>query len=129
MTLIANTNDGLIPLFVVAALVALQSPARRGILIGLGAAAKFAPLALAPLFARPRGDRGRRPLVFALAMTAVIAFSVIAYAPHGDLGVVWSQTLGFQLHRHSLRKDQNAAQGQGVGWGLLGGQPAVTSQQ
>ena len=100
LTLVANTNDGLVPLFVVAALVALGSPARRGIMIGLGAAAKFAPLALAPLFARGRGSRGA--VVFALSMTAVIAISVVAYAPHGHLGVVWSQTLGFQLHRHSF---------------------------
>src|SRR5437764_11508992 len=99
LTLIANTNDGLVPLFVVAALVAVGSPVRRGILIGLGAAAKFAPLALAPLFAR---GRGRVPSAFALSMTAVIAIAVFAYAPHGDLGVVWSQTLGFQLHRHSF---------------------------
>ena len=99
LTLIANTNDGLVPLFVVAALVAFSSPVRRGILIGLGAAAKFAPLALAPLFAR---GRGRAPFAFALSMTAVIAIAVFAYAPHGDLGVVWSQTLGFQLRRHSF---------------------------
>jgi glycosyl transferase family 87 len=103
LTLIANTNDGLVPLFVVAALVAFASPARRGIMIGLGAAAKFAPLALGPLFARVRGRGGvRGAAVFALSVTAVIAISVLAYAPHGDLGVVWSQTLGFQLNRHSF---------------------------
>jgi len=91
-----------VSLIVVFALLAVSTAPVRGALVGLGAAAKFAPLALAPLFARPRGGRGRQAVAFALAMTAVIAFSVIAYAPHGDLGVVWSQTLGFQLHRHSF---------------------------
>jgi hypothetical protein len=55
----SNSNDTLVALFVVAALLALTferesrklSALVRGAAVGLGAAAKFAPLALAPLFA------------------------------------------------------------------------------
>ena len=44
------------------ALAALRSPPGRGALLGLAAAAKFAPLALAPLLARAApARRGRRP--------------------------------------------------------------------
>jgi Glycosyltransferase family 87 len=100
--LVANTNDGLVPMFVVAALVAISSPVRRGLLLGLGAAAKFAPLLLAGVFATAGGDRGRRSLQFALAMAAAIAVPVLVYSRPGGLGVFWSQTLGFQMHRHSF---------------------------
>ena len=55
-----NSNDGLVGMFTVLAMLALTlTPARRslaaagaGAAIGLGAAAKFAPLLLAPMFAR-----------------------------------------------------------------------------
>ena len=102
LNLMANTNDGLVPLFVIWALVAIASPVRRGLLIGLGAAAKFAPLALAGLFATANGDRRRGSAVFGLSMAAAIAVPILIYAKPGGLGVFWSQTLGFQFHRHSF---------------------------
>ena len=102
LNLVANTNDGLVPLFVIWALVAVASPVRRGILLGLGAAAKFAPLALAGLFATANGDRGRRTALFAVSMGAAVALPILAYAKPGGLGVFWSQTLGFQFQRHSF---------------------------
>ena len=42
----SNTNDGLLAMLIVYSLLALSSPPGRGLLVGLGAAAKFAPLAL-----------------------------------------------------------------------------------
>ncbi|HEV3230323.1 MAG TPA: glycosyltransferase 87 family protein [Solirubrobacteraceae bacterium] len=98
-----STNDGLVPLFVVYALLALSSPVLRGALLGLAAAAKFAPLALAGLLAAGRGERrARSTLIFGLAMAVVVGASVWAYLPGGGLHVFWSQTLGFQLRRHSF---------------------------
>ena len=47
----SNANDSLIALLVVLAFVAIASAPARGLLLGLAAAAKFAPLALAPLLA------------------------------------------------------------------------------
>ena len=55
-----NSNDTLVALACACALLAFarRSAVGTGLAVGLGAAAKFAPLGLAPLFAR------RRPLVF-----------------------------------------------------------------
>jgi hypothetical protein len=49
LVIAANTNDALVPLFIVYALVLLRSPPLRGALAGLASMAKFAPAALAPL--------------------------------------------------------------------------------
>ena len=61
--LMSNTNDTLISMLVVYALLALSSPPARGALIALAGAAKFAPLALAPLFATGRGEGSTPALV------------------------------------------------------------------
>ena len=53
--LMSNSNDGLISMLLVYALLALSSPPARGALVALAGAAKFAPLALVPLFATGRG--------------------------------------------------------------------------
>src|SRR4051794_33468947 len=47
----ANANDALIAALGIGAMITLRSPPARGALIGLAAAAKFGPAALAPLFA------------------------------------------------------------------------------
>jgi hypothetical protein len=100
---VLNTNDGLVPLFVVYALLALNSPAVRGAVLGLGAAAKFAPLALAALFATGRGDRHLRSLsTFATVLGAVIFVSVAVLLPPEGLALVWQKTLQFQFQRHSF---------------------------
>ena len=64
-----NTNDLVIAALLVLSLAALRSPPGRGALLGLAAAAKFAPLALAPLLAGGTGERrGRSALWFGLAL-------------------------------------------------------------
>jgi hypothetical protein len=74
----------------------------RGALLGVGAAAKFAPLALAPLFFNPSADRrARGPLLFALAFVAVLAATVLPFLPPGGLHELYDRTLGFQLRRES----------------------------
>ena len=68
----SNTNDGLVAMLLVYSLLALRTPALRGALLGLATAAKFFPVALAPLLAAGTGDRRARPLVrFGLAFAAV----------------------------------------------------------
>ena len=47
----SNTNDALVPLILTCALLFLAQPAVRGGLLALAGLTKFAPLALAPLFA------------------------------------------------------------------------------
>ena len=55
----ANVNDGLVAVLVIFALVALASPAKRGLMVGLATAAKFAPVVLVPLFATGTGEERR----------------------------------------------------------------------
>lgn len=99
-----SSNDGLIALLLVWALVALSSPVARGMLLGAAVAAKFTPLALAGLFAAGRGGERRREVPrFALAAVAVVAISVWAYLPHpGGLRLFWDDTVGYQLARRSF---------------------------
>ena len=68
-TLSSNTNDALVSLLLVVALLVITSAPARGVVGALAGLTKFAPLALAPLFlrgidpppaaARHRAVRGR----------------------------------------------------------------------
>jgi glycosyl transferase family 87 len=103
----SNSNDTLVALFCVAALLALTwkpgwSAVGRGAAIGAGAAAKFVPLALAPLFAAGTGERRWRDLLpFALALAAVIAVSTLPFIPDGGLREIYDRTVGYQTGRPS----------------------------
>jgi hypothetical protein len=101
--LMSNTNDTLVSMLVVGALLAISSPPARGALTALAAAAKFAPAALAPLFATGRGEwRSRSWTWFAITFMAVLAICVLPFIPaKGGFGTFWSQTLGFQFTRES----------------------------
>ena len=98
----SNTNDGLISMLLVFTLVLLRSAPARGAMLGLAAAAKFAPITLAPVLAAGRGDRSARSVAaFALALVGVIAFAAFAYLPEGGLKELYNTTIGFQLSRES----------------------------
>jgi glycosyl transferase family 87 len=102
--LMTSTNDSLVAMLLVGALLALTSAPGRGALVGLASAAKFAPLALAPLFATGRGDepRGRSWASFGVVLAAVVAATVLPFIPaDGGFGTFWSQTIGFQFGRES----------------------------
>jgi hypothetical protein len=109
-----NSNDTLVGLLSVAAMLALTrapahrggSAALRGVAVGLGAAAKFAPLALAPLFAtasRARGRSGtaRTVVPFTIALVAVLALTVLPFVPDGGLREIYDRTVGYQASRRS----------------------------
>jgi hypothetical protein len=66
-----------------------------GIAVGLGAAAKFAPLALAPLFAR------RLPVVFGVALVLTLVVTVVPFIPDGGLRELYDRTVGYQAGRPS----------------------------
>ena len=102
-SLMSNTNDLLISMLLVFALLALSSARLRGAILGLAAAAKFAPLALVPLFATGRGGR-RAPAwtFFGIAFVVVVAVLTMPFIPRdGGFHTFWSQTIGFQLSRQS----------------------------
>jgi hypothetical protein len=95
-----NTNDGLVALLLVAALLMFGSAPARGAVLGLAAAAKFSPAALVLLFARGvDGDRRRQWLQTLGACVGVFAFTMAIYWPTGGLQELWACTLGFQLSR------------------------------
>jgi hypothetical protein len=93
--MVANSgaNDALVPLLVVAALLAAARPVARGALAAAAGLAKLAPLALAPLFVASRPGRAR-----AAAGFAVVA--LVALAPF-DIVTMWHRTAGFQATRDS----------------------------
>jgi hypothetical protein len=98
----STTNDALIPLFVVLALLAIESPARRAASLALGTMTKFAPALLAPVFAVGRGPlRFKDVLVFSGVFAVVCAAVLIPFLPDGGVREVWNTTLGFQLERTS----------------------------
>lgn len=100
--LMMHTNDGLVAMFAVLGLVVFSSPAARGAMVALAAAAKFSPAALLPLFASPR-DRGLKgTIACVLAFTAVVALSIGLYLPPGGLTEFYNHTIGYQLTRQDV---------------------------
>ena len=96
----SNSNDALVALACVGALLALTLRPRAdslvgGLAVGLGAAAKFVPLAVAPLFAR------RGALVFAAALALSIAATVLPFVPDGGPSELYDRTIGYQAGRPS----------------------------
>jgi hypothetical protein len=98
-----STNDGLVALIVVLTMLALSKPVRRGVLVGLGAAAKFFPAVLLPLVAVGPGnaDSGTVRKVLAGFVIAGGA-SVALFLPPGGLTEMWNHTIGFQLTRSDI---------------------------
>jgi hypothetical protein len=95
-------NDALVAALLLAALIAFASPVRRGIAIGLAAATKFGPLALAPLFAAGPGERRlRSTLIFGAAFVAVWAVVLLPLLPDGGFSEFYDRTFGYQASRGS----------------------------
>ena len=100
--LASNTNDALVAALVVAALIVLHRPFARGAILALGAAAKFGPLALAPLLAAGRGeDRWRQAAPFLAAFAVVWAIVLWPLLPDGGLREFYDRSFGYQASRGS----------------------------
>jgi len=98
----ANTNDALVALAIVGAMLALSSPAVRGVAIGAGTAIKFAPAALAPLFAAGTCERRwRQILLFALGFAVITAVVFLPFLPDGGPRELYDRTFGYQAGRGS----------------------------
>jgi hypothetical protein len=96
----SNSNDALVAALITGALLALDRPAARGALTAAAGLTKFAPLALAPLFATYGGRR--RVLAFALAFAAAAAVLLVpVFVGGGSLRLFYDRTLGFQHDRGS----------------------------
>lgn len=114
----SNANDSLVAALVLGALLLLSSPLGRGAMTALAALTKFAPLALAPLFAAgPRAglasrdpDTGRGPLdrrrvravgLYALAFVGVGAAALVPVALDPGIATMWERTVEQQVGRES----------------------------
>lgn len=103
----SNSNDMLVAVFVLAALLFAASPPARGLFASLAGLTKFAPLALAPLLAT-HGLRElpvrRRPLALALFVVAFAATAAVVAIPglaHDTLREIYERTLVYQANRGS----------------------------
>ena len=105
--LASNANDSLVAALLVLALLALASPPGRGALVALAGVAKFAALALAPLFlaaadrGHPRADRLRRSAVFGCSFALVAGGLLLAFLPDGGARELYDRTIGYQAGRDS----------------------------
>jgi hypothetical protein len=94
-----NSNDSLVPVFVLAAVLTATSPAARGAFAALAGMTKFAPLALAPVLAM---HRPRRLTPFLIAFAAVVLVASAPIVLRGeDLSTVYDRTISFQSSRGS----------------------------
>jgi hypothetical protein len=104
-----NSNDALVALLLVVTLLLAGRPLARGVGAALAGLTKFAPLALAPLFARtPRDAKPSRlrpgPVSFAAYALAFALTATVAMLPvilGGDLRTFWDHTIAFQHDRSS----------------------------
>jgi hypothetical protein len=100
----SNTNDSLLPAFLIWGFWLVTWPAARGAFAALAGWTKFAALVVAPMWATYRATRrgtGRFVLGFGLATLA--AFSILLLEPNlwHALRVFWDRTVAWQYSRDS----------------------------
>jgi hypothetical protein len=123
-SLSSNTNDTLVAVLVIAALLVLTSAPARGVAGALAGLTKFGPLALAPLLMRgldaPR-RRKRSVVAYVLAYGATIFVAMLPVLLDHNLHAFWRDTVSYQAGRVSpfsiwglwggLRLEQHVAEG------------------
>jgi hypothetical protein len=116
-TLASNTNDSLVALLLVVALLVITSAPARGVVGALAGLTKFAPFALAPLLLRGVGPPPRRRAVVAYVVAYALTVLVVMLPVLLDdnLRAFWRDTIVYQAGRTSPFAI----------WGLWGGLGAV----
>jgi hypothetical protein len=113
-TLSSNSNDSLVAMLVVLALLVVTWAPLRGAALALAGMAKFAPFILGPLMLRGVGDRFPRRRSVALFVGGFLATVGVVLLPvllNGSLHTFWHQTVVSQFDRESPFSV----------WGLWGG--------
>ena len=116
-TLSSNSNDTLVALLIVGALLVLRWAPARGAVGALAGLTKFAPLALAPLLARGLDDWSvtrravRSVVVFSLAFGLTVLVVMLPVLLDGNFHAFWQDTISYQSNRGSPFSV----------WGLWGG--------
>jgi hypothetical protein len=112
-TLSSNTNDSLVALLLVVALLVITSAPARGFVGALAGLTKFAPFALAPLLLRgvdPPPTR-RQIVRFVLAFGLTVVVAMLPVILHNNWHAFWHDTISYQAGRTSPFSI----------WGLWGG--------
>jgi hypothetical protein len=99
--LMSNSNDTLVAVLVLAAVWAAGSAPGRGAFIALGTLTKFAPLALAPLFATQDGLRPRPLLGYLAGFGIAASLAFLPLLGHLEWRTFWDHTIAFQVQRGS----------------------------
>ena len=113
----SNSNDTLVAVLILAALLVATSPPARGVFAALAGLTKFAPLALAPVLAThglrelPARRRPRALGLFVLAFALTVALVSIPALTHDSLHTIFQRTIVYQSNRGSPFSV----------WGLYGG--------
>jgi hypothetical protein len=99
----SNTNDSLMPCFLIFGFWLASSPVGRGAFAALSAWTKFASLVVAPLWLTYPTGRPSRRFVAGFAAATIAAFSVVLLEPSPlhELRVFWDRTVTWQVGRHS----------------------------
>jgi hypothetical protein len=104
-TLNANTNDAIMPVFLLTGFWLVTSDWARGSFVALAGWTKFAALLVAPLWATYPTFELRRVLRFAagFVVATLVAFWILLLEPSSWEAVhtFWSRTIGFQSGRDS----------------------------
>ena len=99
----SNTNDVLMPCFLVWGFLFLTAPATRGVFAALSGWTKFASLIVVPLWLTYPGRRPSWRFAAGFAAATLAAFSIVFLDPHPlhELHVFWQRTVSWQMSRDS----------------------------
>ena len=97
----SNTNDALMPCFLVWGFWLVSAPAARGALAALSGWTKFASLVVAPLWLTYPGRVPSRRALLGFVAATLAAFSILLLEPHPihAAHVFWQRTVQFQSGR------------------------------
>jgi hypothetical protein len=97
----SNTNDALLPCFLIWGFWLASSPAGRGALGALSAWTKFASFVVAPLWLTYPDRRPSRRFAIAFAAATLAAFSIVLLEPSPlhELRLFWDRTIRWQVGR------------------------------
>ena len=96
----SNTNDAIMPAFLIWGFWLVSMPASRGVFAALSGWTKFASLIVAPLWATYRDPRR---FLIGFGMATLVVFSVVLLEPNPlhELHVFWDRSIRWQVGRES----------------------------
>ncbi len=127
----SNSNDSLVAMLIVLALLVITWAPARGVAAALAGLTKFAPIALGPLFLRGQGDwpRKRSLALYVLAYAAAVVLAFLPVILKSNFHAFWHDTIAYQAGRGSpfsiwglwggLKLEQHLVEGAGAGLALI----------